>query len=153
MIAAEEVQELFRANGFEVTAKKVVSIDVIEIIIPLLRMLQATQFWGELCSQNGIKFPHKLDSNILGFAIHAADTGQDVLVARFDTPNDVLNLPKTLYLSLRRYGEDPEIRAQRIDDADLTQIMNENLDEHGATLLHLLSLVMPSTSRTPPENL
>lgn len=106
-------------------------------------MLQWVQFWGQSCRVNAITTGVKFDIGFRGISVHAAQPGQTVGVVPCSSIDDVLNMPSTWFANLRRYGTDPELRQDRLEDEDYVQIENEALDLIGNTLLHLLSLLLP----------
>lgn len=154
-ITAEDVEDVFRKNGFRIVAKPEISVDVIDTIVPLLQMLQAVQLWGELCTVNDIKLAPHLEGDLLGISVHSAQKGQRVGVVPFRNLKEALNMPKTWLESVRHYGTDPGMRRERLDDDDLVQISNEVLDGQARTMLQLLSLLLPPTSSSetgqPPD--
>jgi hypothetical protein len=147
-ISSEEVRRVFEGRGFATVANKSVSIDVYDILTPLLHILQGVQWWGEIGKLN--KFlPLEITGELrcLSFSVHAAGKGQQVQIVPINTLLAILNMPKAYLEALRSYGKDSTHRAQRVEDSDYIQLENENLDTYAETLLQLLALVLPASSK------
>lgn len=153
LIDSQTLHRVFEVNGYEVTPRKLVSLDLIDIMVPLLHMLQTMQFWGHLADhEQNPGFDISLEGDPVGISVHAADKGQQVGVVFWTTLRQQLNMPKNLLANLMHYGKSPESRRERLEDTEFAQLQNELLDLHGKTLCDVLFLILPSRPSPPSEN-
>ena len=143
-ITAAAVREVLEAHGCEVVASNKIGIDAIDLMLPLLRMLQWVQWWGEMCRTNGKVILSYQGGGPLGMAAHSAEKDQTVVMVPTSRLEAVLDMPKNWLAALRAYGSDPEMRAERLADEGEIQLTNELLDENGKAMMHLLSLLLPA---------
>ena len=151
-IKDSEIREVFERHGYEITSEKKISIDVCDILVPLLTISQYCQWWGQLLSANGIKIGHKMATDkLLGLSVHSASTGQKIGIVEVNTVDSVLNMLSNWIGTLRAYGLNPALRAERINDSDDSQIPNEYLDSVAPLMLEIMALALPATptSATP----
>ena len=144
-IKDSEVRAVFERHGYETTSEKTISIDVYDILVPLLTISQWCQWWGQLLAANGITIGHKMDTDeLLGFAVHSAAEGQQIGIVKTNTVDSVLNMLSNWIGTLRAYGQNLELRAERINDSDDSQIPNEYLDSVAPLILEIMALALPA---------
>ncbi|MFH1108489.1 MAG: hypothetical protein V1790_04725 [Planctomycetota bacterium] len=144
-VPPEDVRAVLEKCGFEITSRRIASIEICDVLSDLLYLLQLVQSWGDLFRANGLDTGICVeDKELIGVSAHAASHGQHALVLPFRTPEEALNLPRAECGALHRYGSDREFRADRLSDDDDLQIVNENLDQYGPILLGLLRIAIGS---------
>ncbi len=143
LITPEGIREKFEEAGYRTVSDKSVSIEVYDLLVPLLTILEYVQWWGEFCKINRIETGIKADGKeFIGVAVNAADAKQHVVIVPCNSPEAALDMPNAWFRALREYGSDVALRAERVDDTSLTGTVNEFLDSYGEILLSLLSLVI-----------
>jgi hypothetical protein len=149
-IKDSEIRAVFERHGYETTSKKEISIDVYDILVPLLTMSQWCQWWGQLLSANGVTIDHKMDTDeLFGVSVHSASVGQKIGLVQVNTVDSVLNMLSSWVGNLRAYGQNPELRAERINDSDDSQIPNEYLDSVAPLMLEIMALALPASPISP----
>lgn len=150
-IEDSEIRAIFKRHGFEITSEKKISIDVCDILLPLLTICQWCQWWGQLLSASGIKLGYKLDNdNFLGLTVFSVSEGQSVGIVEVNTVDAALNMLSSWIGNLRAYGANPELRAERINDTDDSQIPNEYLDSVAPLILEIMALALPASPMIAP---
>lgn len=104
-ISPEEIRAVFETHGFKTVGDKTVSIEVYDLLVPLLTILQNVQWWGELCRINGIQTGIVLDDpEFEGISLHAASQGQQAVIASIKTIETALNMPRSFLMACANMG-------------------------------------------------
>ena len=149
-IKDSEIRAVFERHGYKTTSKKEISIDVYEILVPLLTISQWCQWWGQLLSANRITIGQKMDTDeLLGFSVHSAAEGQQIGIVKTNTVDSVLNMLSNWVGTLRAYGQNLELRRERINDSDDSQTLNEYLDSVAPLMLEIMALALPAPPVSP----
>ncbi|MCK4340559.1 MAG: hypothetical protein KAY37_02400 [Phycisphaerae bacterium] len=150
-ITDDEIRKTFERHGYSFESGKIISIDILDVLVPLLTIVQWSQWWGKLCELNNLKTDYAMDTGFQGITTHAANQGQKIGVVPVTTLHDALKMASVWLANIRAYGRDPSLRTERIDDEGVTQVSNEWLDSIAPILMAVLALTLPPVGLSDNE--
>jgi hypothetical protein len=142
-ISREDVRQVLEKHGFSFVARKELSLDILDLLVPLLTMVQWAEWWGKMCELNNLNTTYAIDCGFRAITTHAAGPGQKIGVVPVTTLKDALTMASVWLANIRAYGRNPDLRAERINDEGETLISNEWLDSVAPMVMEVLALTLP----------
>ncbi len=146
-ISDKEVRRVLEQHGYSFTSRKELSLDILDLLLPLLTMVQWTQWWGKACELNNLCVGYAMNVGFRAISVHAAGRDQKVGVVPVHTLEAALSMPSVWLANLRAFGRNAELRAERINDEGEMQVSNEWLDSVAPMVMETLSLTLPPNPR------